>query len=121
MTIIRCTKRLLNEIGAPPTDIKEYAAGKIYGPELSYFETGELKSKIYYSESKKSGIATWYFKNGEISAYCKYQDDKMDGRYYSYYINGMLKSEAEYDNGIPLSQINYNEEGGKISSSNAGI
>jgi len=91
--------------------------GKIYGAEKSYYEGEELQSKTYYKDSKKTGIATLYYQNGEISEYGKYNQDKLNGKYYKYFLNGMLKSEIEYDEGNMISEINYNEEGGKITAS----
>ena len=49
MTVIRCTKKLLKEIGAPPTEIKEFYAG---GP------LGSWHANIFRIERRKAILFT---------------------------------------------------------------
>jgi hypothetical protein len=52
MTILRCTSKLLKEIGAPPTDIKEMSSGKPLGSWHANIFRLERRKAILFTNDK---------------------------------------------------------------------
>lgn len=102
-----------------------YTKGKLNGQQKSYFENGNLKSIVYYSNDKINGIESYdrngkllyksifengtgdwrfYWSNGKISEEGKYKSWKKDGIWKKYREDGNLDSIIKYDNGRLLSE-----------------
>lgn len=102
-----------------------YTKGKLNGQQKSYFENGNLKSIVYYSNDKINGIESYdrngnllyksifengtgdwrfYWSNGKISEEGKYKSWKKDGIWKKYREDGSLDTIIKYDNGRLLSE-----------------
>ena len=102
-----------------------YTKGKLNGQQKSYFENGNLKSIVYYSNDRINGIESYdrsgkllhksifesgtgdwkfYWSNGKISEEGKYKAWKKDGVWKKY---GSLDTVIKYDNGRILSEKWY--------------
>jgi antitoxin component YwqK of YwqJK toxin-antitoxin module len=78
-------------------------------PEIRtiYYDTGEIKIKMRFVNSKMNGITKSYYKNGKLETEINYKNDKFHGVSKIYHQNGNIKSKVIYKNGKKLSYISY--------------
>ena len=91
------------------------------GTLIRYFENGEKKAIMHFSQDGKSAFSTLYYMNGELAAEGKYEGTNKDStwKYYSYYThtlslvenyNAGIKngpSMKYYDNGLVAESIDW--------------
>lgn len=107
-------------------------------PEREYYESGKLKSEIFYkykkiytgrsylegynwrSEAdyipeKPDGVAKWYYESGHIKSEAVFKEGKFEGIKKDYYENGQLKTEGVYKNGNPVpGTVKWYDENGNL-------
>ena len=68
MTIIRCTKKLLEEIGAPPTEISEFKAGEPLGSwHANIFRIERRKAILFTNDKTLYSIMAAGIKKADIN------------------------------------------------------
>lgn len=104
---------------------------------IEFYETGELKSKIYkfkkfskiveyYLNGNLMSIGTlnnsneyigmgWtFYENGQLKKICSYVDNLIDGEYKDYYKNGVIKTDSFYILGKENCEFKSYYENGQI-------
>ena len=64
--------------------------GERHGIQESYYENGQLDSKLNFKDGKIDGLGESYYENGQLYNKVNYKDGKEDGLRESYYENGQL-------------------------------
>ena len=79
----------------------QFKDGKPVGIMKRYYETGELRVKMFYCENSDYTKATFYYDDGEIAAEGTYCQEKKDSlwKYYSFY-TGTITSTEVYNKGV---------------------
>lgn len=76
----------------------EYINGKKVGEWNHYYETGELKRKVVYSENEeKIGTSFEYFKNGRVKSEQNWINNMIESQKV-FYENGLKKYESKFQN-----------------------
>ncbi|MCF8374609.1 MAG: hypothetical protein K9H64_23525 [Bacteroidales bacterium] len=65
----------------------------------TYFDTGELKTKVTYRNGKLHGKYMSFYKNGNIEEVKYYKNGIVDGPFYIYYENSQLCKQGYYNLG----------------------
>ena len=102
-----------------------YSKGKLNGPQKTYYDSGKLKSIVYYKNDRIDGIVEYdksgkllhksifengtgdwklYWSNGKVSEEGRYVSWKRDGVWKKYREDGSLDTILKYDNGRLLSE-----------------
>ena len=102
-----------------------YSKGKLNGPQKTYYDSGKLKSIVYYKNDRIDGIVEYdksgkllhksifengtgdwklYWSNGKVSEEGKYVSGRKDGVWKKYREDGSLDTILKYDNGRLLSE-----------------
>jgi antitoxin component YwqK of YwqJK toxin-antitoxin module len=79
-----------------------FSLGKATGTSYDYYEDGTIRVTIPYLNGKANGIGYAYHENGKISEKCTWKDDKLDGPYLNYNIYGELIRRTYYHNDIRI-------------------
>jgi antitoxin component YwqK of YwqJK toxin-antitoxin module len=81
----------------------------------SFWENGNLKSKLAYKKGQLDGPAFWFYENGSKEQEVSYSLNKLNGNQKRWYQNGKLESEATYVDGmLQGNSFLYDQEGNKI-------
>ncbi len=72
----------------------------------SYFRTGQIKSKLHYSEEQLNGEAIYYYATGGVDYKTHFYNDQLNGTYKSYYANGSLKKSLSFQDGMKAGEEN---------------
>jgi len=81
------------------------------GEHIEYYLSGEILSKSWYLDGKRSGDCIYYFRSGVIESKCNYLDGKLNGEYIFYYISVEISGKRYYINDIKVTEsqwISYN-------------
>lgn len=62
-----------------------------------YYPNGQIKSRTFFENNKKHGVAKSWHKNGALMSKIKYVKGKKDGQYFVNYKNGKPKYKGLYD------------------------
>ncbi len=69
------------------------------GLYISYYESGKMREKAFYTNNEYNGMRTLYYENGNVEIEEPYDTNgKLNGIYKSYYENGQLYIEKPYIN-----------------------
>ena len=80
------------------------------GEAITYFNTGNTKSKGTYSKNKPNGLWLFYYENGNLQFEVTYANGVQEGSYKQYYQSGKLAKSGSFKNGKKSEQwINYYE------------
>ncbi|MCB0737366.1 MAG: hypothetical protein KDC92_07625 [Bacteroidetes bacterium] len=63
---------------------------------IRYFDNGTIRSKVFYSEGLKNGIAQFYHENGELSEAGVYKSGRKSGIWKYFSENGEFKKEQAF-------------------------
>ena len=79
-----------------------YVNGKsgINGVYASYWNNGNLESKVIYKDAKYEGLSLYVYKNGNIQEQFVYKNGKIEGEYRRFHENGKLMIKSFYNNGV---------------------
>ena len=66
--------------------------------EITYWKSGDIKSKETYKNGKRNGIIEFRFNNGNLMKKINYVNGIKKGTFESYYIEGQLKEKGKYNN-----------------------
>jgi antitoxin component YwqK of YwqJK toxin-antitoxin module len=114
--------------------------GKPDGKWISYSETGNKLSEVFYKQGSAEGAASFfydtkteklkinvffkedliidqykgYYENGKLKAQLEYKDGKPNGSASFYYTSGILKAVGEYKDGIKIGKWKYYTETGQV-------
>jgi len=69
------------------------------GENIEYYDTGEIRSKINYSDVEYHVEYIEYYKSGFIKYKCNYLDGKLNLEYIGYYMNGDILYKCNYLHG----------------------
>lgn len=77
----------------------EYLHGKKRGEWNYFYETGEIKRKVFYNDyEEKVGKSTEYFKNVKVKSEQNWNNGKIESQLV-FYENGFKKYESKFQNG----------------------
>lgn len=68
--------------------------GQKQGLWLSWYENGNIASKIEWEKDRLSGLYKHWYKNGAIHAFGHTTDGEMDGEWLEYYSNSQLQAHS---------------------------
>jgi len=88
-----------------------YNDGKKTGPDIEYFDNGQVESLDTASYGISDGLYKEYYKNGKTKSVYKYKIDNANGICSEFDENGMLKMEKAYDVGVSDGPAKYYENG----------
>ena len=89
-----------------------YVEGKREGPAVTYYNNGQLRSKLQFHNNQLNGTAKMYYKTGELYRVTNYVEGKADGMRTSYYKNGRVMAEVPYKDDYPgLGIKEYSQDG----------
>ncbi len=79
----------------------QFKDGKPVGIMKRYYESGELRAKMFYPENSEYINTTFFYDDGEIAAEGRYYQEKKDSlwKYYSFY-TGTITSTEVYNKGV---------------------
>jgi|TARA_B110000240_G_scaffold174638_1_gene201240 antitoxin component YwqK of YwqJK toxin-antitoxin module len=80
-----------------------------------FYENGQLRDEINYSNGEEDGLKRIYYENGQLQFEVRFKNGKEDGPIKSYHQNGKIWFEGKYVNGEEdgISK-EYNKNGGLI-------
>jgi len=78
---------------------RERGENKRSGVVETYYENGNLKSKVFYKNGKREGAALEYYENGNVEAIKSFKADKLDGISNWYYEDGGELWEGRFKEG----------------------
>jgi antitoxin component YwqK of YwqJK toxin-antitoxin module len=87
------------------------------GKYQSYFQSGSLESKGFYSSGEIDSLWTFYYQNGRKKAFGQYANGFPKGLWKYYFESGRIKSEGQLSNEKKIGLWNYYFENGKTKSS----
>jgi len=97
---------------------KEYIGGRLefdQKNEHEYYDNGQLKSEIGYSENKKHGRYSMWYKNGQIKEKGTNSYDAPYGYYVEWIEDGKMREEGTWtEDGENLIQNRWNKNGNQI-------
>ena len=70
--------------------------GKKQGLSESYYENGQLESKINWKDGERHGIQESYYENGQLERKFNWKDDRAYGLEEVYHENGQFKSKINW-------------------------
>lgn len=70
------------------------------GEWLTYYENGQLKSRISYIDGREHGVWEAFFEDGKRSSVGQFYNGSKFGIWKYYYPNGDIKTYANYDSGL---------------------
>jgi antitoxin component YwqK of YwqJK toxin-antitoxin module len=77
-----------------------YSFGVITNGEyLKWYENGQQRKKITYTNGKLNGEYLEWHENGQQYKKCTYTDDKLNGEYLIWYENGQQRVKCTYTDG----------------------
>ena len=89
-----------------------YVEGKREGPAVTYYNNGQVRTKLNFKDNKLNGTVTMYYKTGELYRVTQYVNGEIQGIRKTYYKNGNIMSEVPYKNDFPgLGTTEYSKEG----------
>ena len=97
---------------------KEYIGGRLEFDQQNtheYYDNGQLKSEIGYSENKKHGRYSMWYENGQIKAKGTNSHDAPYGYYVEWLEDGKMREEGTWtEDGENLIQNRWNKNGNQI-------
>jgi len=97
---------------------KEYIGGRLEFDQQNtheYYDNGQLKSEIGYSENKKHGRYSMWYENGQIKAKGTNSYDAPYGYYVEWLEDGKMREEGTWtEDGENLIQNRWNKNGNQI-------
>jgi len=103
---------------------KEYIGGRLefdQKNEHEYYDNGQLKSEIGYSENKKHGRYSMWYENGQIKEKGTNSYDAPYGYYVEWIEDGKMREEGTWtEDGENLIQNRWNKNGNSIIKNGAG-
>ncbi len=93
-------------------DISAYSGQKRIPSEkinnnYSYYDKGNLRSKITYKSNMKKKIIQYYYNNGKLREEGRYLNNLKDGTWKYYTIDGKLRSMINYRKNKPIEMWQY--------------
>ena len=85
------------------------------GTAKVYYSNGKLKEESTFTDGKPNGTVKQYYSNGNLKEETTTKNGFVEGIVKKYYENGQQSFEANYKDGWKLYEINYNENGNKVS------
>ena len=73
--------------------------GLIDGEFLTFYETGQVESRSYYTSGIKDSKIYKYYKNGNIKSIENYVGNLKEGEWVEYYESGKIKKQYSYESG----------------------
>lgn len=92
---------VINQINEKPKYEGTISDGKIVGLWRSFYESGNIKSSINYSNGQVSGFATFYYDTNKqtIKTEIEFKEDEIINIYREFYANGKRKAIISFENG----------------------
>lgn len=91
-----------------------YRAGKLYGPQIRYFDNGHKQNVIYYKNDLMDSISTTYSPNGDLMLLETYKEDTLHGKYQRWYENNKLAIDGTYEKGMMQGSWLFYDDSGYI-------
>ena len=79
--------------------IEHYKDGRLHGPRIEYFPTGDVKKEVHYKEGKMHGPFLVYNEEGTLLQELSYEEGKKDGEWKYYYESGDILKIENWDEG----------------------
>jgi len=95
-----------------------YQESKPEGEWQFYYESGALQQEIIYKAGVQLGNFKQYFENGKLAKTGNIENVKRQGKWKTFYENGNLKSVGYYDKGKQVGTWIFYYETGKLKSEN---
>lgn len=89
-------------------------SGKRHGNYITYYQNGQIKSKVSYNMELIDGLSENFYINGQIKSSCNYTKNMKDGLFLSYHIGGKLGYFGLYRNDVKIGPHTYLDENGNI-------
>ncbi len=74
---------------------------------ITYFENGNIKSKVPIRNGMKEGYATVYYPSGKIAERGIWSKDKQEGLWKFYYETGVVHADVWFNNGVQHGTATY--------------
>ncbi|NPA67598.1 MAG: DUF3352 domain-containing protein [Chlorobi bacterium] len=90
--------------------------GAITGNWKTYYESGNIKSSVNYTDGEPEGDAYFYYDTPDHTkrADATFEKGKITGTYFEYYENGAQKAKMQYDDGKPDGDAEFYYPSGKL-------
>ena len=83
------------------------------GEAVTYYDNGQLKSRVGFLNGKEHGKAILWYKNGQKESEMAFHNGKPHGKIVSWYGTGQKHTEGEYKYGEPIGINTYWYENGQ--------
>ena len=93
LDILDLNNKLLNTI-----DLNQFK-NKQLEKKTTYYESGEVETKVNFVDGQQQGESIKYYKSGEVKAKANFVDGKLQGEQFLYFKNGQLRSKQNYKDG----------------------
>ncbi|GAA4309463.1 hypothetical protein GCM10023183_26650 [Nibribacter koreensis] len=86
----------------------------LHGPSITWYKSGQLKSRTHYSHGYPEGTSEDWFEDGTLKWIHQYVHGRLEGERRTYYANKQLKRRDVYSKGELVEGHCYDEQGMKI-------
>ncbi|MDY4245930.1 MAG: hypothetical protein SOX65_05560 [Porphyromonas sp.] len=84
------------------------------GVQESYYDNGQLCSRIHFKRGKKDGLYESWYLNGQQCERANYKRGKLDGVHLGWHSNGKVHELCNYKNGLLHGEYFKYDESGKL-------
>lgn len=89
-------------------------SGIRHGPQLTFYNDGQIKTRISYNNNNKHGLYKEFHPNGQVKKSVVYVNDLLEGPCKRWYPNGQLSNECHYTNNIVDGPDKHWSESGQL-------